>query len=486
MEDYRIVEHPIVDFKRGRKVSFTYNGRRFEAYEGESILAGLYAAGFRVFATSPQGDRLRGAFCMIGRCSSCLSRVNGVPNTRICIEPVRDGLIVETQEGLPDIPKVSREIVDVVEEIKDVDVLIIGAGPAGLKAAEILGGYGLRVLVATDHFRAGGQLVKQTHKFFGDTTYYGGVRGFKIAEKLISNLSRNPNVEISTRTFVYGYFKEGFYGAEKIGDPSLHLLIRAKYVIVASGASEKSLLFENNDLPGIMGAGGAQTLMNEYGVKPGEDALVIGSGNVGLIVAYQLLQAGVRVHGIAEVLREIGGWFVHAAKIRRHGVPIFTGHTIVRAEGRDRVEKAVISQVGKDLKPLPGTEKEFNVDLVLLAVGLQPNYSLLSQMGALMKYLPEAGGLIPLRTRYMETSIRNVFVAGDLSGIEEATTAFIEGEVAAYTILEREGFAKAVEERERILNYLWNEYRQSPVVQRSRDAKLKVTVSEEEMKRLRG
>jgi len=158
----------------------------------------------------------------------------------------------------------------------------------------------------------------------------------------------------------------------------------------------------------------------------------------------------------------------------------------VRAEGRDRVEKAVISQVGKDLKPLPGTEKEFNVDLVLLAVGLQPNYSLLSQMGALMKYLPEAGGLIPLRTRYMETSIRNVFVAGDLSGIEEATTAFIEGEIAAYTILEREGFAKAVEERDRILNYLWNEYRQSPVVQRSKEAKLKVTVSEEEMKRLRG
>ncbi|MGB9827458.1 MAG: FAD-dependent oxidoreductase, partial [Thermosphaera sp.] len=153
--------------------------------------------------------------------------------------------------------------------------------------------------------------------------------------------------------------------------------------------------------------------------------------------------------------------------------------------GRDRVEKAVISQVDKDFKPIPGTEKEFNVDLVLLAVGLQPNYSLLSQMGVLMKYLPEAGGLIPLRTRCMETSFRNVFVAGDLSGIEEATTAFIEGEIAAYTILEREGFGDAIEKRERILNYLWNEYRQSPVVRRSRDAKLKVTVSEEEMEKFR-
>ncbi|WP_448577402.1 FAD-dependent oxidoreductase [Thermosphaera sp.] len=485
MRDYRIIEHPIIDFRRGRKVSFTYNGKIVEAYEGESVLAGLYAAGFRVFATSPQGDRLRGAFCMIGRCSSCLSRVNGIPNTRICIEPVRDGLVVESQNGIPDIPLASGENERVVEEVKEVDVLIVGAGPAGLKAAEVLGARGLRVLVTTDHFRAGGQLVKQTHKFFGDTTYYGGVRGFKIAEKLISNLSKNPNVEISTRTFVYGYFKEGFFGAEKIGERSVNLIVKARYVIVASGASERSLLFENNDLPGIMGAGGAQTLMNEYGVKPGEDALVIGSGNVGLIVAYQLLQAGVRVHGIAEVLREIGGWFVHAAKVRRHGVPIYTGHTIVRAEGKDRVEKAVISQVDRDFKPVPGTEKEFDVDLVLLAVGLQPNYSLLSQMGVLMKYLPEAGGLIPLRTKHMETSFRNVFVAGDLSGIEEATTAFIEGEIAAYTILEREGFADAIEKRGRILDYLWNEYRQSPVVQRSRDAKLKVTVSEEEMERLR-
>ncbi|MEM4551322.1 MAG: FAD-dependent oxidoreductase [Thermosphaera sp.] len=484
MEDYRIVEHPIIDFKRGRRIYFTYNNKVIEAYEGESILAGLYAAGIRVFAKAPVGGNPRGAFCMIGKCSSCLSKLNGLPNTRICIEPVRDGINVEFQDGVPDKPPESVGN-DVYEEERDVDVLIIGAGPAGLKAAEILGSHGMSVLVVTDHFKAGGQLIKQTHKFFGDTTYYGGIRGFRIAERLVTNLREMSNVEISVRTFVYGFFGEGYFGAEKIGEKHYNLLVKPKYVIVASGATERNLLFENNDLPGIMGAGGAQTLMNEYGVRPGRDALVIGSGNVGLIVAYQLLQAGVRVHGIAEVMKEIGGWFVHAAKVRRHGIPIYTGHTITRAIGKDAVEKAVISEVDERFQPVKGTEKEFNVDLVLLAVGLQPNYLLLSQMGAVMKYIPEAGGLIPLRTKYMETSIRNVFVAGDLSGIEEATTAFIEGEIAAYTILEREGFSDVLDRREKIVNYLWNEYRMSPVVKRSREAKLKATVSEAEMEELR-
>ncbi len=103
-KDYRIYEHPIIDFRRGRRITFYYNGKLVEAYEGESILAALYALGYRVFSYSPDGKRPRGAFCMIGKCSSCLSIVDGVPNTRICIEPVREGIRVETQKGIPRAP----------------------------------------------------------------------------------------------------------------------------------------------------------------------------------------------------------------------------------------------------------------------------------------------------------------------------------------------------------------------------------------------
>lgn len=485
MGDYRIVEHPILKFKRDKAIEFYYNGVKVIGYKGESVLAALYALGYRVFSRSPDGSRPRGAFCMIGKCSSCLSKLNGIPNTRICIEPVSPNIVVESQDGIGEAP-VSVESGPIRTIEMEADVLIIGGGPAGLSAAKVLGENGANVIVVTDHFKLGGQLVKQTHKFFGSVDFYGGVRGFRIAELLTERISKMPNVKAYTRAYAYGYFAEGVFGVARLGNEPANLLIKPKYVLISTGATERMILFENNDLPGVMGAGGAQTLMNEYGIKPGERALVVGSGNVGLIIAYQLLQAGVEVKAIVEILREIGGWFVHASKVRRYGVPILTGHTIIRAEGAERVERAAIAPVDESLQPIPGRETVFDVDLVLLAVGLQPNYQLLSQMGAIMKYVPEVGGLAPVRTKYMETSIPNVFVAGDVSGIEEATTAFIEGEIAAYTILERMGIGKFREAREKLLDYLWKEYRESPVVRRAKEGKLKLTVTEEEMQRLRG
>ncbi len=485
--DYRIYEHPVIRFRRGRRVTFYYNDREVTGYIGESILASLYAAGYRVFSYSPGGHRPRGAFCMIGKCGSCLSIVDGVPNTRICIEPVREGVRVYRQEGVPQAPTSMDRVPEPEWEEVETDALIIGGGPAGLIAAKTLGELGASVILVDDQHRLGGQLVKQTHRFFGSREYYGGIRGYAIAERLEREIGEYGNVRVILQGFAYGLFGDGRVGVA-VRNPLKHVVVKPRTILAATGACEKTLWFENNDLPGIMGAGGAQTLMNEYGVKPGDRALVVGSGNVGLIVAYQLLQAGVKVVGVAEIMDHIGGWFVHAAKIRRLGVPFYFKHTITKAIGDDRVEKAVIMMVDENYKPINGTEKEFDVDLVLLAVGLQPNYSLFSQAGAVMKYVPELGGLVPLRTWNMETSIPNLFIAGDSSGVEEATTAFIEGEIAALTMAERLGIGDAgilVDRRKRLLEYLWREYRMSPVVSRSREGKLKVTVSGEEMERIR-
>ncbi|HHE47785.1 MAG TPA: sarcosine oxidase subunit alpha, partial [Candidatus Acetothermia bacterium] len=182
-----------------------------------------------------------------------------------------------------------------------------------------------------------------------------------------------------------------------------------------------------------------QTLMNVYGIKPGERALMVGAGNVGLIVSYQLLQAGVEVAAVVEAMPEIGGYHVHAAKIRRLRVPILTRHTVTRALGEKRVEGAVIAQVGQDFRPIPGTERELAVDIICLAVGLTPSTRLVEQAGAKMAYISELGGRVPLHDEGMETTVPGLYVAGDCAGIGEASTAMLEGRIAALSLLARLG-----------------------------------------------
>jgi sarcosine oxidase subunit alpha len=139
------------------------------------------------------------------------------------------------------------------------------------------------------------------------------------------------------------------------------------------------LAFPGNDLPGVYGAGGVQTLMNVYGVKPGKQVLMVGAGNVGLIVSYQLLQAGVKVNRVIEIMPKIGGYNVHAAKLRRCGVPIFTSHSIKEAYGKDKVEGAIVEEIDNRFQPIPGTEEDITCDTVCIAVGLTPSIRLLHQ-----------------------------------------------------------------------------------------------------------
>ena len=190
------------------------------------------------------------------------------------------------------------------------------------------------------------------------------------------------------------------------------------------------LPFVNNDLPGVYGAGAVQTLMNLYGVVPGNNILMVGAGNIGLIVSYQLLQAGIKVAAIVEALPRIGGYLVHASKIRRLGVPIYTSHTLKEVYGTDCVEKVVISEINQNFEFIPGTEKELKVDTICLAVGLSPLSDLLWQAGCQMKYIPELCGYVALRDDNMKTTKDKIYIAGDVAGIEEASSAMLEGQIA--------------------------------------------------------
>ncbi len=307
-----------------------------------------------------------------------------------------------------------------------VDIAIVGGGPAGLCAAIAASRLGAKVVLIDDNDRLGGQLVKQTHKFFGSKRHYCGTRGMDIATILEQELRALP-AEILPGTSVVG-----LYGGKVLGLASRERFSKLEFkcLIVATGAAENNLLFQNNDLPGVYGAGAVQTLMNVYGVKPGDRVLMVGSGNIGLIVSYQLIQAGIEVAAVVEALPRIGGYHVHAAKLARLGVPILTSHTVLSALGKEEVEGAVICRVDKDFKPIPRTARRIKVDTVCLAVGLTPLSELLWQSGCRMVYVPELGGHVAWHNENMQTSLCNVYLAGDVSGIEEASTAMLEGRVA--------------------------------------------------------
>jgi NADPH-dependent 2,4-dienoyl-CoA reductase/sulfur reductase-like enzyme len=308
---------------------------------------------------------------------------------------------------------------------EEADVVIIGGGPAGLTAALEAGKRCKKVILLDDKKMLGGQLVKQTHRFFGDARHHAGVRGIRIAEKLSKQIAELRNITLFLGATVFGIY-EGLTVAAAQGDQLLK--IHARKIIIATGAYERTLVFENNDLPGVYGAGGVQTVMNTYAVKPGMRALVVGSGNVGLILSYQLLQSGVKVVAIVEALPRIGGYLVHAVKVRRQGVEILTSHTVVRALGRNRVKGAIIAQVDASFKPIHGSERQLDCDLICIAVGLTPTYELATQAGARTVFVPALGGFVARRTKFMEIS-DGVYVAGDVSGIEEATTAMLEGQI---------------------------------------------------------
>lgn len=315
--------------------------------------------------------------------------------------------------------------------MKYTDVLVVGGGPAGLCAAAAAASLGANVVVLDEGEIAGGQLVKQTHKFFGSEKQYAGARGIEIKERLIAEVKGySTKVELSNNAVVTAFYPED--GVVTYIKEERYCKIKPNKVVFATGASEKMLPFPNNDLPGIYGAGGVQTLMNVYGIRPGNNILMVGAGNIGLIVSYQLMQAGVNVEGIVEAMPRIGGYLVHASKIRRAGVPIFTSHTIKEAYGRAWVEGAIIWELDDQFNPIQGTEKNIQADVICLAVGLTPLTDLLWQAGCRMKFVSELGGYVPLRSECLETSLEGVFIAGDAAGVEEACSAMVEGRLAGY------------------------------------------------------
>ena len=315
------------------------------------------------------------------------------------------------------------------------EVVIIGGGPAGLAEAIEAKRDGCDVLLVDENRRAGGQLFKQLHKFFGSRAHRAGVRGIDIGKQLLME-TEELGIDFWLNSACIGIFPDKRTAILRDGKTEI---VEAEMLLLCTGGAENPLRFPGWTLPGVMGAGAAQTMANVQRVLPGKRILMIGSGNVGVIVAYQLLQAGADVVGIVEGMPKIGAYGVHAAKIRRAGIPFYLGSTIAEAKGTDHVEKAVIAKF-ENGQIVKGTEMETDVDVICVAVGLRPLSELAQMAGVQHDFIPEMGGWMPLHNMDMETSVPGIYVAGDTAGVEEASTAMDEGRLAAAAAAEALGY----------------------------------------------
>ena len=256
----------------------------------------------------------------------------------------------------------------------------------------------MRVAVFDENDRPGGQLFKQIHKFFGSKEHKAKMRGIQIGRELLEEATC-LGVEVRLGAVVTGVYFPLKIGVHEQGHMTSY---SADNILIATGASENVIPFAGWTLPGVIGAGAAQTMMNLHGVKPGERVLMVGSGNVGLVVSYQLLQAGCQVAAVIDAAPRVGGYGVHAAKVARTGVPFYLSHTVLRAEGETRVTGVTIARVDETWQPVPGSERHFDVDTICLAVGLSPMSQLTRMAGCQMKEV--AGALVPVTDEYGATS----------------------------------------------------------------------------------
>ncbi|MBF0224382.1 MAG: (2Fe-2S)-binding protein [Desulfobacterales bacterium] len=400
----RLNQLPTLKINPNKSLSFFYQGQTFQGLFGDTIATALYANGVRIFSRSIKYHRVRGLYSLDTQAGQCLMEVDGVPNVRAENTLLQDGMVVAPQniKGSPDwdwfgflglfswaMPagfyyrnfhkpyKLWPFFIDQIRKIAGIgvikpdfkmpgkfdeqyintDVCIIGGGPSGINAALAAVSQGLKVVILESKPWLGG-------------FYDYRISHFTKAQELVKQLSQNKQVRIFCHTFFNGFFNGNNITAFQKGNKTdsfteRYIEVRAKSIVIATGCQERPLIFDNNDLPGIMQINCAHRLLHTYGILPGERAVFSVSHDLGLESALDLNAQGVKILTIADS-RFDGQNPQLIAQLEKENIPFLRGWVAAKAIGHKKIR-------GVRLSSLEGAKQhELDCDLLVASAGLTP------------------------------------------------------------------------------------------------------------------
>lgn len=427
------------------KFVFRFDDRPVTAYPGESLAAALIAAGIHAFRQTRKAAA-RGPFCGMGVCGECQVQVDGV-SRRACMEPARADLDVRTAPALAPCDTVGASATQSPHlrwpELSP-DVVIVGAGPAGLSAARVAAASGLHVLVVDERGKAGGQFFKQPGAgFIVDESAIDA----QFAEgRQLYRSARAAGADFMMGTTAWGAFAPN---AIAVASEGRSYMLKPRRLILATGAYERAVPIPGWTLPGVMTTGAAQTLLRAYQIAPGNRVVIAGNGPLNFQVAHELVRAGVEVVAIAEtaappyaaapgailsmaatapklLLTGVG----HVVGLRMRGVRIHYRHALVRVDGQTRAQRATLAAIDSAGNAVAGTQKTYEVDAVCVNHGFLPQSELARSLGSAFRFDAPNASFSAERGEDGRTSVDGVFIIGDAGGMRGARVAIAQGAVA--------------------------------------------------------
>lgn len=473
---------------RSQPLSFTFNGQTYQGYAGDSLAAALLANGVDIVGRSFKYSRPRGIVAAGAEEPNAVLQIGSteaaqIPNVRATQQALYSGLVANSTNGWPSVntdlmgilgkvgggmmppgfyyktfmyPQnlwmtyekyirkaagLGRSPTEVDPDIYDqlnqhCDVLIVGAGPAGLAAALAAGRSGARVILADEQEEFGGSLLDTRE------TLDGKPAADWVAQA-IAELQAMPEVTLLPRATVNGYHDHNFLTihqrlTDHLGEVApmgqarqrMHR-VRAKRVVLASGAHERPLVYANNDVPGNMLAGAVSTYVRRYGVAPGQELVLSTNNDYAYRVVLDWLDAGRQVVAVADARSNPRGSWVEEARAR--GVRILTGSAVVEARGSKRVTGARICAIDAKAHKVTSPGEVLDCDLIVSSGGYSPVVHLASHLGGRPEWREDILGFVPgpgngIQQRIDAGAVNGVFALGDVlaNGFEAGAKAAAE------------------------------------------------------------